>query len=110
MFGGDTLTATDIAVAAGRAEIGDPSRSRIWTRSWSQAALERIAETWPRRVDRMRTSRTPLPVVAVGGGSILLPDELPGVPRSAPPRHHAVANAIGAAIAEIGGEVDRIFR
>ena len=25
MFGGDTLTATDVAVAAGRAEIGDPS-------------------------------------------------------------------------------------
>jgi N-methylhydantoinase A/oxoprolinase/acetone carboxylase beta subunit len=60
-------------------------------------------------VERMRTSPEPLPVVAVGGGSILLPDELPGCGTLHRPGNHSVANAIGAAIAQIGGEVDRIY-
>lgn len=48
-------------------------------------------------------------MVAVGGGSILLPDEFGGSGPVHRPEHFAVANAIGAAIAQIGGEVDRIF-
>jgi len=60
-------------------------------------------------VDRMRTSPGPLPVVAVGGGSILIPDKLLGSVEVNRPGHYAVANAIGAAIAQVGGEVDRIF-
>jgi N-methylhydantoinase A/oxoprolinase/acetone carboxylase beta subunit len=57
----------------------------------------------------MRTSPDPLTVVAVGGGSILLPDEFGDSGPVHRPEHFAVANAIGAAIAQIGGEVDRIF-
>ena len=45
----------------------------------------------------------------VGGGSILLGDSLPGASDVVKPDHFAVANAIGAAIAQIGGEVDRVF-
>jgi len=59
-------------------------------------------------VDRMKTSAEPIPVVVVGGGSVLLGDRLPGASRLVRPDHFAVANAIGAAIAQIGGEVDRI--
>ena len=51
-----------------------------------------------------------MPVVVVGGGSVLLGDELPGASRAAcGPTHFAVANAIGAAIAQVGGEIDRIY-
>jgi N-methylhydantoinase A/oxoprolinase/acetone carboxylase beta subunit len=57
----------------------------------------------------MRTSSEPLPVVAVGGGSILLPDELAGLGQVRRPENFAVANAIGAAIAQVGGEVDRVY-
>jgi N-methylhydantoinase A/oxoprolinase/acetone carboxylase beta subunit len=60
-------------------------------------------------VERMRTSPEPLPVVAVGGGSVLLPDELPGAAELHRPENFAVANAIGAAIAQVGGEVDRVY-
>ncbi|PXY20831.1 hydantoinase/oxoprolinase N-terminal domain-containing protein [Prauserella muralis] len=109
VFGGDTLTATDIAVAAGRAEIGDPSRVAHLDRELVRAALDRIAADAAESVDRMRTSAEPLPVVAVGGGSILLPDTLAGVGGVHRPEHYAVANAIGAAIAQIGGEVDRVY-
>jgi N-methylhydantoinase A/oxoprolinase/acetone carboxylase beta subunit len=49
-----------------------------------------------------------VPVVVVGGGSILLRDTLPGASDLVKPAHFAVANAIGAAIAQVGGEVDKI--
>ncbi len=109
VFGGDTLTATDVAVAASRAEIGDPSLVTHLDRELVQAALDRVAYDVSDVVERMRTSADPLPVVAVGGGSALLPDELSGVGEVHRPEHYAVANAIGAAIAQVGGEVDRVY-
>jgi N-methylhydantoinase A/oxoprolinase/acetone carboxylase beta subunit len=109
VFGGDTLTATDIAVAAGRADIGDADRVRHLDRDVVRKALERVAQDIADAVERMRTSAEPLPVVAVGGGSILLPDDLAGAGEVHRPEHYAVANAIGAAIAQISGEVDRVY-
>lgn len=109
VFGGDVLTATDIAVAAGRASIGDAARVAGLPRELVAAALDRIAADVADVVDRMRVSADPLPVVAVGGGSVLLPGELPGLGAVYRPENFAVANAIGAAIAQVGGEVDRVF-
>jgi N-methylhydantoinase A/oxoprolinase/acetone carboxylase beta subunit len=109
VFGGDTLTATDIVVAAGRADIGDASLVRHLDRALVTGAIERIAHDVAEIVDRMRTSAEPVPVVIVGGGSVLIPDALPGFGEVHRPDHFAVANAIGAAIAQVGGEVDRIF-
>jgi N-methylhydantoinase A/oxoprolinase/acetone carboxylase beta subunit len=109
VFGGDTLTATDLAVAAGRAEIGDPERVASLDRGQVERALARIEERIAEVVDRMKTSRDPIPVVVVGGGSVLLGDSLPGASELIKPPHFAVANAIGAAIGQVGGEVDRVF-
>lgn len=109
VFGGSTLTATDIAVAAGRADIGDVSAVAHLEPRLVKEALERIAVDIANAVERMRTSPEPLPVVAVGGGSILMPDELAGTGAVHRPEHYAVANAIGAAIAQVGGEVDRVY-
>jgi N-methylhydantoinase A/oxoprolinase/acetone carboxylase beta subunit len=109
VFGGSTLTATDIAVATGRADVGDPALVRHLDRGLVDAALERISTDVAGLIEQMRTSADPLPVVAVGGGSILLPDEFASSGVVHRPEHFAVANAIGAAIAQIGGEVDRIF-
>jgi N-methylhydantoinase A/oxoprolinase/acetone carboxylase beta subunit len=108
VFGGSTLTATDIAVAAGRAEIGDADRVRHIDRAFALAVIDRIAERVAEAVDRMRTSAEPIPVVAVGGGSILLPDELPIFGEVQRPDNYAVANAIGASIAQVGGEIDKV--
>jgi N-methylhydantoinase A/oxoprolinase/acetone carboxylase beta subunit len=57
-------------------------------------------------VDRMKMSAAPVPLIAVGGGSFLVPDALAGVSQVLRAPHHAVANAVGAAIAQISGEVD----
>ncbi|MET8249027.1 hydantoinase/oxoprolinase family protein [Streptomyces sp. NPDC005202] len=109
VFGGDTLTCTDIAVAAGIADIGDRSLVRHLDRSFIDAVLQRISEDMTNVVDRVRTSSEPIAVVAVGGGSILVPESLPGVGEVRRPEFFATANAIGAAIAQVGGEVDRMY-
>ncbi|GAB3488205.1 hydantoinase/oxoprolinase family protein [Flexivirga lutea] len=109
VFGGNQLTATDLAVASGRADIGDKSLVAHLDQSFVQAALDGIADRIAETVDRMRTSPEPIPVVAVGGGSVLLDDELPIFGAIHRPDNYAVANAIGASIAQVGGEIDKVF-
>jgi N-methylhydantoinase A/oxoprolinase/acetone carboxylase beta subunit len=109
VFGGSTLTTTDIAVAAGLADIGDSSAVRTLEASVVTQALSRIQEMVEVAVDRMKTSAEPIPVIIVGGGSILVKESVRGASALIKPPHFAVANAIGAAIAQVGGETDRIF-
>ena len=109
IFGGEILTATDIAVAAGRAEIGDARTVLHLKRKVVADAVALIEDSISQAVDRMKTSADPIPLVVVGGGSILLGERLAGASELVKPNHFAVANAIGAAIAQVGGEVDRIF-
>ena len=108
-FGGQTLTATDVAVAAGLADVGNPALVRHLDRELVRRCLNLIQARVAQAVDRMRTSAAPIPVVVVGGGSILLGDRLPGASVLVRPEQFAVANAIGAAIAQVGGEVDQVF-
>ena len=73
-----------------------------------EAVRERINEMLTNAVERMRVSPEVIPVLAVGGGSILVPDKIGDLPVIRP-EHFSVANAVGAAIGQISGEVDRIF-
>jgi hypothetical protein len=59
-------------------------------------------------VDRMKTDAAEVPLLAVGGGAFLVPDRLPGVSEVLRPAHAAVANAVGAAIAQVSGEADQV--
>ena len=108
VFGGPTPTLTDAAVAGGRARLGEPERAD-GNRPALAGALERSDAMLADAIDRVKTSRADRPLIAVGGGSILVPESLPGVSEIHRPEHHDVANAIGAAIASVSGEVDRIF-
>ncbi|HXB49276.1 MAG TPA: hydantoinase/oxoprolinase family protein, partial [Streptosporangiaceae bacterium] len=108
VFGGSTPTLTDSAVADGRVVLGDRLRTEAFLSLLEAAAREsdtQIADA----IDRVKTSRGGMPLIAVGGGSILIPDELPGVSEVIRPDHFDAANAIGAAIASVSGQVDRIF-
>ncbi len=109
VFGGDTLTATDVIVAAGGEDIGDKSAVAGLDPALVTAVQARIMEMIAIAVDRMKTSATPVPVIVVGGGSILVTGEIEGASEIIKPDHFPVANAIGAAIAQVGGECDRIF-
>ncbi|MCA9836980.1 MAG: hydantoinase/oxoprolinase family protein [Trueperaceae bacterium] len=109
VFGGDTLTTTDIIVAAGHEDIGDKSKVSDVDAVFAKAVEDRIEEMVNVAVDRMKTSATAMPVIVVGGGSILIQRKVEGASEMIKPEHFAVANAIGAAIAQVGGETDRIF-
>ncbi|MEZ4862261.1 MAG: hydantoinase/oxoprolinase family protein [Caldilineaceae bacterium] len=109
VFGGDILTTTDICVAGGHVNIGDGSRVTDLTAAEITAVEDKIAEMINVAVDRMKTSAAAVPVIVVGGGSILIQRPVSGAAEVVKPQHFAVANAIGAAIAQIGGETDRIF-
>lgn len=108
-FGGDTLTATDIAVAAGRIALGEPGLVGRLPRPLVADSLRHMEHMVAEVVDRMKTDAAPIPLIAVGGGSFLVPDHMEGVSEVVRIEHHAVANAVGAAIAQVSGEVDRIF-
>ncbi|MGW4033452.1 hydantoinase/oxoprolinase N-terminal domain-containing protein [Streptomyces sp. NPDC004838] len=109
-FGGDTVTLSDAAVAAGRASLGTRNPAERLAAGTAAAAVAWIDERVATLADRIRAARTALPLIAVGGGAMLLPDELPEVTEVVRHRHAGVANAIGAAIAEASGTVDRAFR
>ena len=109
VFGGEELTATDIMVATGKVDIGDRTKVMGIAPEFASEVEAHMLEMVTNAVDRMKTSATPVPVIVVGGGSILLQQTIPGASEMLKPPHFAVANAIGAAIAQVGGECDRIF-
>ena len=108
VFGGDTLTTTDVIVAAGRAFLGDHTKVAHLDPGLIERTEARIAEMLETAVERSRLSPEPLPVIIVGGGSILVKDKV-GALDVVKPHHFAVANAVGAAIAQVSGEVDRVY-
>jgi len=108
VFGGSTPTITDAAVAGRRAAIGDAA-AVDGHREVLALALERADELIADAIDRVKLVRGDRPLIAVGGGSVVVPDRLAGVSEVLRPPHADVANAIGAAIAEVSGQVDRIF-
>jgi len=71
--------------------------------------LARMSDMIAEGVDRMKTEAGDVPLLAVGGGSFLIPDQVEGCNEVIRVEHHSVANAVGAAIAQASGEVDQIF-
>ena len=110
VFGGGELTATDIAVAAGLIDLGDKVKVADLSRSLVDDALKRMRELVANAIDRMKTEAGDVPVIAVGGGAFLVPETIAGVSEVIHVDHGEVANAVGAAIAQISGECDQIFQ
>jgi N-methylhydantoinase A/oxoprolinase/acetone carboxylase beta subunit len=107
VFGGTTPTLTDAAVAAGRGRIGaqDPPGNLAAVLA---AAMEKSDAEIADGIDRVKVGRGEVPLVVVGGGSVLIPDTVPGVSKVLRPAHHDVANAIGAAIAHVSGRWEEV--
>ncbi len=109
VFGGRTLTCTDIGVAAGLLDLGDRSRVAGLAAGFVGAALARVHAMIADGADRMKSSAEDVPLIAVGGGGFLMPERVAGFSRIVRVAHQGVANAVGAAIAQVSGEVDRVF-
>lgn len=109
VFGGNELTLSDCAVAAGTADIGDRSRTRDIPADTVERAIDWLHATIDDGLDRVRPSGAALPVILVGGGAVLVSRKLACASEILRPQNAGVANAIGAALAEVGGECDRVF-
>jgi N-methylhydantoinase A/oxoprolinase/acetone carboxylase beta subunit len=110
VFGGDTITATDAAVAAGVVKIGDSTKVTHLPHDLARAVLDEARAKLEDAIDRMKTEAGDVPLVAVGGGAFLVPDRLTGVSRVIRVPHGDCANAVGAALAQISGETDQVYR
>lgn len=119
VFGGDDLTATDLAVSASlqdtsslegsHATIGDPKQiAGHLTAEQTATGIERIKKILEDAIDRVKTEPDDVRMLLVGGGAVLVPKNLKGVGEIVRPPCFDVANAVGAAIARVAGEVDRV--
>ena len=109
VFGGQTLTATDIIVAAGDEDIGDSTKVKALDKQVVQHAKKTMHIMLDRTIDMMKPGGKNLPVILVGGGSVLVTDGLKAASKLYRPENAGVANAIGAAIAQVGGEAERLL-
>ena len=106
VFGGDTITATDIAVRLKMAQIGDPSLVESIEESFAVKAMDCIRNMLEDSIDAMKLSDDAAAVILVGGGSIILPQNIKGTSLVTKPEHFGVANAIGSAISKVSGTYD----
>lgn len=99
---------------AGRYACRDRRRAHKFPDAGPAAAGDRWRQ--PCRAGRTAggTGKRRLPpseaALVFGGGAILIDGELPGFGPVVRPPYADVANAVGAAVAQVGGEVDRMMR
>ncbi|MEC8963685.1 MAG: hydantoinase/oxoprolinase family protein [Pseudomonadota bacterium] len=110
IFGGSQLTTTDIAVANGLLDLGNTELLCSINSATQSAVLAECERLIEEAIDRVKTRAGDTPLIAVGGGAFLVPDQLRGVSDLHRVVHGDCANAVGAAIAQVSGEVDQIFR
>lgn len=110
IFGGDTLTTTDIAVAKGFLNLGDKDKISHLDSSFVDAVYQEMIKMIEVAVEKMKTSKDDVPVVLVGGGSALIKENstIQGASTVANPKSGSVANAIGSAISDVSGEVEKV--
>lgn len=109
VFGGETLTATDIAVKLRMTNVGDSTKVVEISEVLAQKAMAYIKKQLEIQVDQMKNTAGGATLILVGGGSIICPPTLEGVDHILRDDLGAVANAIGATIAQISGEFEKIY-
>lgn len=109
VFGGQTVTATDVAVKLGMADIGDASFIADLDEELAKAAMETIKEMVEDCIDSLKISNADVDVILVGGGSVVLPKELAGTATIYNPAHFGCANAIGSAISKVSGNYEQLI-
>lgn len=102
IFGGSQLTLTDVACKAGEMLIESADLAKVAISSQeARGIVARVRGDVQRGVDKMCGRHKGLPVIAVGGGASIVGAQLS--------EHQAVANAYGAALAEVSATVDTVL-
>ncbi|MFD1173326.1 ROK family protein [Oceanobacillus picturae] len=109
VFGGSTLTATDVVVGLGKVQLGNPENVAHLDKNLLNEIFNQMVEMIEEAIDKVKTSADDMPVVFVGGGTVLFPKEIKGASFVYQPENGGVANAIGSAISQISGEIEKIY-
>jgi len=122
-FGGTEATLSDAAITAGRLVVGGAVAATVGQLMAAMAradgngpdtfdpdaVLDEAARLIAVSADRLKLTAADVPLVAVGGGAFAVPERLSGIAEVIRPEHAGTANAVGAALAEISGQVDQVF-
>lgn len=118
-FGGSTLTFTDIAIKLGHLSISEASKCHLKmhpnmpSTKQCEAIYAQAEEKITFLIQQMRGRHTDLPTLFVGGGSRLFCSKfsLKNADQALDvfQEHFDVANAYGAALAEVAGTVDTVI-
>ena len=108
-FGGDVCTATDIAVRLGMADLGNKALVADIDEEFAKKAMAAIRALCEDSIDAMKVSSENVDVILVGGGSIVLPEDLAGAKSVTKHEFGGVANAIGSAISKVSGNYEQLI-
>lgn len=111
-WGGNILTATDVAMVVKGFNIEGANPKLVLERfdlEYLRNIYERMKTMWEDAIDLMKSSREDITVIAVGGGSIMVPEKLRGALKIIRPDNAQYANAIGATLTKIGATIERTF-
>ncbi|XP_059156929.1 uncharacterized protein LOC131941616 [Physella acuta] len=105
-----SLTATDIAVASGLARLGSFENVKDLNPDLVRLATDEIHRLVEDAIDKIKLSKEELPVIIVGGGSVLIDRtrNLKGTTQLIVPEHFGVANAIGAALSKVSATFNNV--
>ncbi len=111
-FGGDVLTATDIALNALKIDLPGAERSRVlkkFDNDFITSKYVTMRNMWENCLDKIKTKAGDVRLVTVGGGAFMIHSKLRGSSDVIRPESAQYANAIGAATALIGARIDRAY-
>lgn len=109
-FGGQHLTSTDYALHQGLLTIPSANKNSV---DLSPQLITKIEENINQLIssgiEQIKTSRDDVPLILVGGGHCIIKHKPHGISFTLSPKYSEVANAIGASIGQVAGEIDRVF-
>jgi N-methylhydantoinase A/oxoprolinase/acetone carboxylase beta subunit len=111
-WGGDILTATDISIITKEIKI-EGAKPELVLKRLNKVYIDKIynlmVKKWEDAIDTMKTSKENVPVIVVGGGSIMIPEKLNGASEVIRPEYAQFANAIGSTLTKAGATIERTF-
>lgn len=110
IFGGNKPTLSDVVTKLGKCFKDKKPRVKNLSNEVCEKAYKIIKDRLEYGIDLMKTSSKKVPLILVGGGSIIVPEKLNGVSDIIKPKYYATANAIGAALGQVSGSVEKVYK